>query len=253
MPALRVEGSMKDLILDKEHKKGSSGQKVRLIQEWLNLHGFRIKIDGDFGAITESSVRQFQRRNELMEDGVVGNNTFDTLVRPMRRALEPINIVRGHTTLGSLITAYAQLHLEQHPREVGGQNRGPWVRLYMDGNEGDAWPWCAGFVSFIIKQACRTIDIPVPIPLSFSCDELAAHAKRGGIFVAEGTGVPASGSLFLVRKTPTDWTHTGIVTHAQSEMFHTIEGNTNDEGHREGYEACARVRGYRDIDFVVWR
>jgi hypothetical protein len=42
----------------------------------------------------------------------------------------------------------------------------------------------------------------------------------------------------------------GIVAAARPDAFHTIEGNTNDAGDRDGYEACARVRGYDRKDFV---
>ena len=58
------------------------------------------------------------------------------------------------------------------------------------------------------------------------------------------------GDIFLNRKTSTDWTHTGIVTEVGDGWFRTIEGNTNDEGSREGYEACARTRGFKGRDFV---
>jgi hypothetical protein len=36
--------------------------------------------------------------------------------------------------------------------------------------------------------------------------------------------------------------HTGIVEAVQGDKISTIEGNTNDEGSREGYEVCRRVR-----------
>jgi hypothetical protein len=45
--------------------------------------------------------------------------------------------------------------------------------------------------------------------------------------------------------------HTGIVTRAEQGVFHTMEGNTNDDGHRNGFEACTRRRGYRSKDFVL--
>jgi len=59
-----------------------------------------------------------------------------------------------------------------------------------------------------------------------------------------------TGSIFLCRRSSTDWTHTGIVTYFEQELFDTIEGNTNDEGHVEGYEACRRVRAYKEKDFI---
>jgi len=59
------------------------------------------------------------------------------------------------------------------------------------------------------------------------------------------------GSLFLVRRTDTDWTHVGIVEATHELLFQTIEGNTNDEGEREGYEVCTRSRGYSNKDFIL--
>lgn len=244
---------MKDLVLDKDYKKGSKGKKVRLIQEWLCLHGFHIYIDGDFGPATDYAVRQFQRRKGLKVNGIVGRKTFARLILPMTDALRPIP--RDEKSLGQIVVAYAKQHLQQYPREIGGQNKGPWIRLYMKGNEGPAFPWCAGFSCFILKQACQTLSTPLPIKTSVSCDALAASAKGKGIFLKESKIVNKTqitpGSFFLRRKTPKDWVHTGIVIRAEDEVLHTIEGNTNDEGSREGYEVCKRTRGYKNKDFIL--
>jgi hypothetical protein len=244
---------MSDLILDKIYKKGSKGKKVKLIQEWLCLQGFGLKIDSDFGSATDYAVREFQKRENLKVDGVVGNNTFTRLIQPMKNALK--EIPKGNKSLREMVVAYAKQHLKQQPRELGGQNKGPWVRLYMKGNEGEAWPWCAGFVSFILKQACGTLSVSLPLGTSFSCDILAANAKAKVIFLKEsqiGSGKKVTpGSFFLERRTATDWTHTGIVIKVEKDVFHTIEGNTNDEGSREGYEVCSRIRGYKNKDFII--
>ena len=65
--------------------------------------------------------------------------------------------------------------------------------------------------------------------------------------VRSGTPVKRR-ALFLIRRTATDWIHTGIVVSANAEIIETIEGNTNDDGHRDGYEACHRIRGYKNKD-----
>ncbi len=244
---------MDDLILDKNCKKGSKGRKVKLIQEWLCLHGFHVVIDSDFGPATDGAVREFQKKKGLTPDGVVGKSTFAKLIMPMTDALKPI--AAGGKSLGQMVVAYAAQHLKQSPREIGGQNRGPWVRLYMDGNEGPDWPWCAGFASFILKQACQTLGVPLPIKTSVSCDVLAEQAKQKGVFLTEAKACNRKliepGSLFLVSRTETDWVHTGIVLKADADAFNTIEGNTNDDGSREGYEVCKRIRGYQKKDFIV--
>lgn len=232
--------------------RGAPGARARVVQEWLSLHGVKVGIDGDFGPATEAAVRLFQQRAGLPQTGVVDRATFDRLVAPMAAALRPLAPPPG-ATLGALTVAYARQHLAQRPREVGGENRGPWVRLYMDGNEGKDWLWCSGFATYVQRQAAVTLGVAVPVARTFSCDELAGHARRAACFVA---GCPdfrriTPGSLFLVRKTDRDWQHVGIVTAAERDAFHTIEGNTNDDGAREGYEVCERVRAYAGKDFVL--
>lgn len=238
---------MSDFELEKSLKRGDKAGQVKLIQEWLSLHGKRVGIDGDFGPATESAVKDFQGGVSLAPTGIVDVTTFDQLIAPMRAALNPIT--RNNASLGELVVAYAQQHLAQHPHEVGGQNMGPWVRLYMNGKEGIPWAWCAGFVCFCLKKACETLGQQhPPIAPSFSVDQLVASAKQNDRF-SENTGARV-GSLFVVRKSPTDWIHTGIVVDAKEETFQTIEGNTNDDGSREGYEVCARTRAYGKTDFI---
>lgn len=242
---LLVNG-MSDLKLTKPFQKGAKKGQVKLVQEWLSLHGEHVAIDGDFGLATESALQNFQSKSKLPSTGIVDESTFNALVLPMANALAPI--LANGKSLGELVVAYAKQHLIQHPREIGGQNTGPWVRLYMNGNEGDEWPWCAGFACFCLKQACASIKQSLPIKSTLSCDSLAAFAKEKGLFVTSTQAGP--GSFFLARRTDTDWTHTGIVMEINSEIMKTIEGNTNDEGSREGYEVCARTRGLNKMDFI---
>ncbi|NIM89685.1 MAG: protein with peptidoglycan-binding domain protein [Candidatus Aminicenantes bacterium] len=244
---------MKDHVLDKNYKKGNKGKKVKLIQEWLCLHGFHVMVDGIFGPATDYAVRQFQKHEELTVDGIVGKRTFGKLIQPILNSLTPLP--KDEKSLGQMVVACAEQHWKQSPREIGGQNKGPWVRLYMKGKEGSEWPWCAGFACFILKQACQSLEVPLPVKTSVSCDVLAASAKEKGIFLGESRITDKSqispGSLFLRRRTPADWIHTGIVIQPENEVFHTIEGNTNDDGLREGYEVCRRIRGYKNKDFIL--
>jgi Putative peptidoglycan binding domain len=237
----------RELELEREVGRGDKGLAVRRVQEWLNLRGYGLSIDGDFGHVTEDGVMGFQRAHRLRPTGRVGERTFASLVSPMASALRRQK--RKPSRLAAAILACADAHLAQHPREVGGPNRGPWVRLYMNGVEGQ--PWCAGFVSFVLAQGAAAARVPMPIAGSVSCDELAAQARAKDILVAEenraGLG---AGAIFLVRKTPTDWTHTGFVAEARPDLFTTIEGNTNDDGEREGYEVCRLSRGYRNKSFI---
>ncbi|BCS53130.1 peptidoglycan-binding protein [Geobacter sp. SVR] len=233
-------------------KRGDHVPDVRKVQEWLTLHDFGVAIDGDFGPATERAVMAFQQKNDLSGNGVVDQGTFAALTAPLQRVLSPPSAA---PTLGAMMLACAGQHLEEHPREVGGQNRGPWVRLYMEGNEGQEWAWCAGFTCFIMRQAADALPAKLPVKPTFSCDELAARARAAGIFVSgmhltDPVSQLTPGSIFLNRKSVTDWTHAGLVTAVHNDTFESIEGNTNDAGDREGYEVCRRIRGYDNKDFV---
>lgn len=233
-----------ELVLGGEVARGDKGPAVKRVQEWLNLHGYGLGIDGDFGRVSEDAVRRFQRAKRLRQDGRVGKRTFDKLVEPMRTALQK----RRASSVAAAVLSLAKAHLAQNPREVGGPNRGPWVRLYMNGAEG--LPWCAGFVTFILARAAAAARAPMPIAGSVSCDQLAAQGKAANRFLAGPNGLKP-GAIFLVRKTDTDWTHTGFVSEVHPEFFRTIEGNTNDDGVREGYEVCTLTRSYQSKDFVL--
>ena len=140
---------MSDLVLDKNYKKGSKGKKVRLIQEWLCLQGIHIAVDGDFGPATHDAVLQFQKRKGLKTDGIVGKKTFGSLILPMTNALK--DIPADTKSLGQMVVAYGERHLKQHPREIGGQNKRPWVHLYMRGNERSRMAMVCRICLFYIK------------------------------------------------------------------------------------------------------
>lgn len=243
---------MSELEYKGELRNGSKGESVKFVQEWLCLHGSGVALDGDFGPATARAVSRFQQVSGLEVDGVVGRNTHAALVAPMATA---VAVVEPGSTLGRTIAACARLHLAQHPREIGGQNRGPWVRLYMDGNEGADFPWCAGFVSTVLRQACEAHGIATPVKKTWSCDVLAGDAQEKGRFI-NGDELDIDrlrpGDIFLNRhsRNTNDWTHTGFVIEASEETIVTIEGNTNDDGHREGYEVCERVRQVTGRDYV---
>jgi hypothetical protein len=234
--------------------------RVKRVQEWLNLNGIGIKVDRDFGPATEKCVKTFQKKKALPETGVVDNATFDTLVAPMRAALA--QIPAAGKTLNQLIVAYARQHVAQHPVEIGGPNRGPWVRLYMDGLDGAAELWCAGFATYPIKQATDTLQVQMPVLRDFGVRNIAGAAKSHNNFI----GLPAAadrskikpGSLFLERDSkkpppgePQNYVHCGIVVSVAAETMTTIEGNSNHDGSSNGFEALVRTRGFNRMDFAL--
>lgn len=254
-PAKVSTSAYRDLAFPGALAESASGESVRLIQGWLSLHDFQVVVDGGYGPATTQALRAFQKKRGLATTGKLDEPTWVALVAPMNAALSP---VPRKKTLGELVVAYANQHLRQRPREVGGQNRGPWVRLYTDGREGKDFPWCAGFATFCVKQACETLGVPLPLQRTLACDAMATSC--GPRFI-QGTGSAAlntikPGSIFVQLATGAErkkykYRHAGIVVSADAQTMQTIEGNTNDDGSAEGYEVCARTRGYVNMDFIV--
>ena len=242
----------KEIAFSGDIKAGKRGVAAKRVQEWLSLNGHQVVIDADFGPVTKDAVIAFQKAKKLTANGVVNKKTYAALTAPLTAVLT--HKPRKGLSFGETVMSFAKAHLAQHPLEIGGANRGPWVRTYMKGNEGTPWAWCAGFTTFCMYQAAETLGVSVPIKGSFSCDTLAAQARAAGNFLSErntSPGALSTGSMFLVRRTSTDWTHVGFVVSASDTSFTTIEGNTNDDGHREGFEVCARRRGYKNRDFII--
>ena len=248
----------KELAFDEVIRKGDNGPKVKRVQEWLKYNGFGTAIDADFGPATNACVINFQTAKGLPPTGEVDRQTWDALVNPLVQALAPMNFAPG-TNFSEAVLRVAEQHLKKHPIEIGGNNRGPWVRVYVDGHEGPEWLWCAGFVTFVMKQACLELGQAMPIQGSFECDVLANQAKHAGRFVA-GANVKAgtvpwsalgSAQIFLVRKTSSDWIHTGFSFGGSDSVFSTIEGNTDEGGSSNGFEVAKRTRALgQQMDFI---
>ncbi len=62
-------------------RRGAEGNITYSIQAMLVCHSFDIDADGIFGPATESAVKEFQSRNGLSQDGIVGKNTFNKLFK----------------------------------------------------------------------------------------------------------------------------------------------------------------------------
>jgi peptidoglycan hydrolase-like protein with peptidoglycan-binding domain len=256
------------LHLEQNVRRGRRGDVVRLIQEWLCLNDFGVMIDGRFGWATEQAVKDFQGSTGVLPvTGEVDPQTYAMLIRPMTEALRMIEPPPG-ATLGQLVAAYALQHLRHHAREVGGQNRGPWIRLYLHGQQRPrqadlpqaAGAWCAGFVSTMVAQATATLGSEPALDYHTNCNRLAEDAIRRKRFVsgeraaADLRRVP-TGSLLLLRKSGKrdEWHHAGVVTQALPKFVRTLEGNsaytTDDEP--SGHSVCRQMRSYGNLDFIV--
>lgn len=60
---------------------GDSGDAVRVLQRLLLNNRYAVKLDGTFGAVTETAVKAFQTQRNLSPDGVVGSRTWRELIQ----------------------------------------------------------------------------------------------------------------------------------------------------------------------------
>lgn len=59
---------------------GSTGSAVSKLQTILNEHGYDLAVDGIFGKKTQAAVRDYQKRYNLKLDGIVGPETWGSLL-----------------------------------------------------------------------------------------------------------------------------------------------------------------------------
>ena len=61
-------------------RTNSRGNFVSILQYLLNANGANLVVDGNFGGNTQRAVTEFQRNNNLTQDGIVGRNTWNKLL-----------------------------------------------------------------------------------------------------------------------------------------------------------------------------
>ncbi len=132
----------------------------------------------------------------------------------------------------AVYTAKTQLNLDEDENNFGDA-----VKRYLSSvNINFAASWCMAFVYWCYQQTFDELSMPNPL------------IKTGGVLRQWNeidkkykSKTPKVGSIFIM-----DYGkglgHTGIVERIDGDKLYTIEGNTNDEGSREGYEVCRRER-----------
>ena len=67
---------------------GSKGSDVTELQKLLNKNGANLTEDGIFGDQTKKAVQEYQQKNGLSVDGIVGNNTWGALTKASSASTE---------------------------------------------------------------------------------------------------------------------------------------------------------------------
>lgn len=113
-------------------KRGDTGDEVVELQKILHLYP-----DGIFGAITEKSVKDIQKKNNLAAvDGIVGPKTWAVLIKvPVKKSRRDINEIIVHCTatkegVPTTVEAIRNYHVKQR----GFSDIGYHYLVYLDGS-----------------------------------------------------------------------------------------------------------------------
>ena len=221
-------------------KKGSMEDSiVKAIQQKLNEKGCGpIPVNGTFDVNTENAVKLFQARftdqrdNPLKVDGVIGPVTWATVFG----MVTVLPIVNTPNALLSAVLAVAssQIGVMEMPP---GSNRGIEVDKYHDdaGSPRGA-AWCMAFIFSCFKQACANLGRQNPAIRTGGVLEHWRRATCKKILAddaADNTSLVLPGQIFII-STGGGFGHTGFIEKIEGGLLTTIEGNTNNNGSREG-------------------
>jgi hypothetical protein len=130
-------------------------------------------------------------------------------------------------------------------------NSGPEVNQYLKSvglNSG--YPWCMAYVYWCYKQAAAQLGVPNFLirtgGVLHQWNEQQPKRKIVLDKVLKNSAIIKPGAVFIMDYGKGTG-HTGLVERIHGGFVETIEGNTNDEGSREGYEVCRRTRKLASI------
>ena len=208
-----------------------------------------------------AAVRTLQAQHGLPADGKLGPGTLAAFKAPPAAPAAPaapINVTEAALALIATATAEANKGV----REVG-KNAGPDVEKYLHClgmTKGS--PWCAAFVSWCVMTS-RGLAKP-PKWCSGSAVSLFQMSGKNAVKVtpvdADYKSKVKPGYIWSRAQDATaaaaarkgSWCqgHTGIVVAVDAMGFHTIEGNTNAAGSREGDGVYRKLHKWSDAELI---
>lgn len=125
-----------------------------------------------------------------------------------------------------------------------GSNSGPDVDKYLASVDiHTPAPWCMAFVYWCFVRACVALGVNNPLLKTGSC--AAQYNSRARYLVSS----PQPGDIGFLDFGNGKW-HVFFIETVEHDVVHTIDGNTNQDGSRDGYEverkirSRARIKGY---------
>ncbi len=238
-------------------EKGEADQSiVTAIQKQLSLLNCGpIDIDGDYGKQTVASVKLFQSRNTdiqgipLVVDGKIGSITWQMLFKEtdVPQVQAPTNDLFTEV----LKIANSQLGVRENPPN---SNRGPEVSKYLksvglNANSG-SYSWCMAFVYYCFDEAFKKMGTSNVLVKTGGVLSQWNNTKNRRIKKADAVNNPSlvKPGFVFIRNYGGGKGHTGIVTSVNGGYIETIEGNSNNNGSREGVGVFKLTRKIASIE-----
>ena len=207
-----------------------------------------------------SAVATLQAQHGLTADGKLGPGTLAAITAKTSAPAPAKNVTEAALALIATATAEANKGV----REVG-KNAGPDVEKYLHSlGMSKGSPWCAAFVSWCVMTSkglpkppkwCSgsAVSLYQVAGNSKTCVKVTpadadyqAKVKPGMIW----SRAQDSAAAAAARKGAWCQGHTGIVVAVDGIGWHTIEGNTNAAGSREGDGVYRKTHKWSDADIL---
>jgi len=179
----------------------------------------------------------------LIVDGIWGGKTkkaFDSLLDRIPNS-NSLSSLFGPTMADTLCdVAISQLGIT----EEGGNNIGPEIVKFQEATwlEPGAWAWCAAFVDWCVMEAqslTKKTDFERPQTAgAYDLENWAKTKAKSPTVILSKEGKIRKGDIIVFT-----FSHCGIaVDDEDAGYIRTVEGNTNDEGSREGDGVYSKLR-----------
>jgi len=140
----------------------------------------------------------------------------------------------------SLFVATTQIDIREE-----GTNGGPEVSRYLKSvGLGPGYAWCMAFVYWCVNVACKRLELSNPLVKTAGVLDQWNRTTLRKIPKIDRSVKP--GDIFIIDLGKGNG-HTGFVFKINGGLITTIEGNTNDDGSREGFKVAYRTRALSEF------
>jgi hypothetical protein len=252
-------------------------KKIYLYQTALASLGFNPgTIDGEDGPQTKAALKKWKDTAKpgksalviLLQTGLtlVGSDPgpIDGVEGPRTKTafdnLQPA-IAQPEETVTEEIVAPSSANITKQivtiaAREVGirerSKNQGPGIEKYWGATTyksgyANREPYCAAFLCWVFREACKGIAAPFSLPRSpvaYDFEKWGKSNASNGVETFSSKGKrPRAGDVFTLSAA----SHVGLVKSVGKTTFTSIEANTNDAGSREGDGVYERTRSIASV------